>query len=193
MTSTVPGEGKTTVALSLAVSAAHSGLKVLFIDTDLRHNSASNFFGLLKANGLVDLLLGKTEDAFAFSDEAKLWVLPAGSKTRNPGDLLNSARMKSLLELCREMFDFIVIDLPPVGPVVDPIVLSQLADTVVYVVRWASTSRELVQQSILRMPGQKVAGVVFNMVNERAAQKYGKYAYQYWYGAHTTRSTTKDK
>jgi succinoglycan biosynthesis transport protein ExoP len=185
LTSTVPNEGKTTIAMSLAVSAAVSGLKVLFVDSDLRHTSASNFFGMVKQSGLVNVLLGDAnpQDVIQFNEEAKLWVLSAGSKTRNPADLLGSNRMKELIEQCRQNFDFIVFDSPPIGPVIDPVILSQLSDAVVYIVRWASTSRELVQQSIQRVSGEKVAGVVFNMVNERAAQKYGKYAYQFYYGA----------
>src|SRR5208282_3914828 len=107
----------------------------------------------------------------AFSKDAKLWVLPAGSKTNNPADLLNSNRMKLLVDHCRQTFDYIVIDSPPIGPVIDPIVISQLADKVVYVVQWAATARELIQQSIKRLPEDKVAGVVFNLLNEKAAQK----------------------
>src|SRR5262249_26582888 len=123
------------------------------------------------------------QDVVKFHKDAKLWVLSGGSKTRNPADLLNSNRMKMLFQQCREAFDYVVVDSPPIGPVSDPLILSQLADAIVYVVRWASTSRELVQQSIRRLPEEKVAGVVFDLVNERAAQKYGKYAYQYYYGA----------
>jgi capsular exopolysaccharide synthesis family protein len=184
LTSTVPGEGKTTIALSLAVSAAVSGLKVLFLDGDLRRTSASHFFGMVKAQGLVDVLLGSADpqDVITYNEDAKLWVLPAGSKTRTPADLLSSDRMKTFLSQCRNAFDCIVIDSPPVGPVVDALVISHLADSVVYVVRWAATARELVQQSIERLPGTKIAGTVFNQVNEKAAQKYGKYAYQYYYG-----------
>jgi len=157
----------------------------LFVDSDLRHTSASNFFGLVKQPGLVNVLVGEAppQNVIKFVEEGKIWVLPAGSKTRNPADLLGSNRMKELFEQCKQSFDFIVLDSPPIGPVIDPVILSQLADAVVYVVRWASTSRELVQQSIQRLPPNKVAGVVFNMVNEKAAQKYGKYAYQYYYGA----------
>jgi capsular exopolysaccharide synthesis family protein len=185
VTSTIPHEGKTTVGLSLAVSAAVSGLKVLFVDADLRHTSGTNFFGLLRARGLVDALLGNAppNDVISYNKDAKLWVLPAGSKSNNPADLLSSNRMKTLMDQCRESFDYIVIDSPPIGPVIDAIVLSQLADSVTYVIRWAATARELIQSSIKRLPEDKVAGVVFNLLNEKAAQKYGKYAYQYYYGS----------
>jgi capsular exopolysaccharide synthesis family protein len=181
----VPNEGKTTLALALAVSAADSGQNVLFIDADLRHTSGSNFFEMVKQPGLVDVLLGSAaaQDVIKFHKDTKLWVLSAGKKTRNPADLLTSDRMRSFLAQSKKSFDFIVIDSPPVGPVIDPVVLSQLVDTVVYVVRWASTSRELIQESIQRLAGQKIAGVVFNLVNEKAAQKYGKYAYRYYYGS----------
>jgi succinoglycan biosynthesis transport protein ExoP len=185
VTSTLPNEGKTTVALSLAVSATAAGLKVLVIDGDLRHTSASRFFGLLKHSGLVDVLLGSVEvkDAITFNEDAKLWILSGGTKTRNPADLIGSDRMKSLIALCKQSFDLVIIDAPPIGPVIDSLIFSELTDKVVYVVRWASTARELVQQSLQRLPREKIAGTVFNRVNEKAAQKYGKYAYQYYYGA----------
>jgi capsular exopolysaccharide synthesis family protein len=186
LTSTLPGEGKSTIATSMAVSAAASGLKVLFIDADLRHPSASRFFGLEKETGLVDLLLGHVEpqETIRYSDETRLWVLSAGSKTQNPPDLLGSERMKALVAGFKRSFDFIVIDTPPMGPVIDPIVVSALADKVVFVVRWAVTARELVQSTIQQIPGhKKIAGVAFNQINENEARKYGKYAYSYYYGS----------
>jgi succinoglycan biosynthesis transport protein ExoP len=186
LTSTVPNEGKTTIAMTLAVSAAASDLKVLLIDADLRHSSASRFFGLHKVQGLVDVLLDgvSPQDLIEYNEDAKLWVLPAGSKTRNPADLLGSERMKALIAGCKQTFDYIVIDTPPIGPVNDPIIVAQLVDKIVYVVRWASTARDLVQQSIQRLPGnRKLAGVAFNYVNESEAQKYGKDGYSYYYGS----------
>lgn len=84
----------------------------------------------------------------------------------------------------RKAFDLIVIDTPPAEPVVDPLVVSQLSDKVVFVVRWASTTREIVKRSIEPLSGRKkVAGIVFNLVNDRRARKFGKNAYANHYGS----------
>ncbi len=184
VTSTLPNEGKTTIALSIAASAATSNLKVLFIDADMRHPSASHFLGTHKERGLVDLLLDNAnpQDIIKYDAVAKYWVLSAGRETQNPTDLLSSDRMKSLLEVCKRSFDFIIIDTPPVGPVVDPLIVSRLVDKTVYVVRWAGTAREMIKYSIQQFSGHKqIAGIVFNFVNEAEARKYGKHAYPYYY------------
>lgn len=185
VTSTIPGEGKSTLALTLATSEAQSGIRVLLIDADLRHPSASKFFGLEKAPGLVDCLVGqvKSAEVIQYSEQGGYWVLPAGCKTQNPPDLLGSERLKTLVLQLRDEFDMIIFDSPPLGPVIDPVILSNLVDKVVYVVRWGSTARELVARAIQQLPGhRKVAGVVFNRVDDSEAQKYGKYAANYYYG-----------
>jgi succinoglycan biosynthesis transport protein ExoP len=81
----------------------------------------------------------------------------------------------------KQSFDVVVIDSAPIGPVIDSVIISNSVDKVVFVVRWASTARELVQQSVQRLPGhRKVAGIVLNQVNERLARKYGKHANAYY-------------
>jgi capsular exopolysaccharide synthesis family protein len=186
ITSAVPGEGKTTIAISFAASAAAAGVKVLLIDADLRRASASHVLGLDKDKGLVDLLVGQPDakSLMQLHKEARFWTLPAGSKTQNPPDLLGSERMKSLMEGLRKTFDLIVIDTPPAEPVIDPVVVSQLSDKVVFVIRWGSTTREMVRRSVQRMSGhRKVAGVALNLVNDRRARRYGKHAYANYYGS----------
>jgi Mrp family chromosome partitioning ATPase len=92
--------------------------------------------------------------------------------------------MKSLMEGLRKTFDLVVIDTPPAEPVIDPVVVSQLSDKVVFVIRWGSTTREMVRRSVQRMSGhKKVAGVAFNLVNDRRARRYGKHAYANYYGS----------
>ena len=148
-----PGEGKTTIAMSLAISAALAGQKVVLVDADLRHPSASRFFKLEKERGLVDLLIGATtfDDVLRFHEDINLVVIPAGSKSLNPPDVLGSERMKALISSLKETFDYVVLDTPPVGPVIDPVIVANLADTTVFVTQWASTPRELVETSIQRV------------------------------------------
>lgn len=185
ISSSIPGEGKTTLTLSLASSATFSNLKTLVIDADLRRSSASRYFGMEKSKGLVDHLIGDADlqSVIYFDQKTKVWVLPAGEKTQNPADLLGSEKLKALIALLREKFDLVIIDTPPTGPVVDSLIISTLVDKVIFVVRWASTARELVSHSIQRLSGHpKVAGVVFSQVIDSRAQKYGKYGYSHYYG-----------
>jgi capsular exopolysaccharide synthesis family protein len=176
VTSSRPSEGKTTIAVSLAISAALAGLKVVLVDADLRHPSASRIFKLEKENGLVDVLTGAStyDNVVRLYKDLNLSVIPAGSKSLNPPDLLGSERMKVLVSRLREAFDYVVLDTPPVGPVVDPVIVANLGDKTIFVVQWAATPRDLVETSIQQLSAQKrVAGVVFNGVNQGRAQKYG--------------------
>lgn len=185
VTSTRPGEGKTTIALSLAVSAAQAGQRVLIIDADLRHPSTSKYFGREKDAGLVNALTGDADlrDVLSFDEASRVFVIPAGGKTQNPPDLLGSEKMKALLGALRRNFEYIIVDTPPMGPVVDPKVVSLLCDKTVYVVHWGTTAREIVETSIQQFPNSRqVAGIVLNMVNENRAQKYGRDGSHYYYG-----------
>jgi capsular exopolysaccharide synthesis family protein len=178
VTSTVPREGKSTICMSLAFSALKAGQRVALIDADLRHPSTSAFFGLEKKTGLVDFLTGSIPIEKTIVSINGLAVIPAGSKTQNPPDLLASARMKGLVEQLCEVFDYVVMDTPPVGPVIDAKVAAQLADKIVYVVLWRSTTRELVAQNLKELEsGRKLAGIVLSCVDEAKTSRYGPYSY----------------
>ena len=182
VTSARPGEGKTTLAVSLAISAAFAGMKVVLVDADLRHPAASRFFKLEKEIGLVDLLTGagNADNALRFHKDLKLTIIPAGSKSLNPPDVLGSERMKALIAHLKETFDYVVVDTPPLAPVIDAVVVANLADKTILVVQWASTPRELIETSLKQVSAQKrVAGIVFNFVNQDRAKKYGG---EYYYG-----------
>lgn len=178
MTSSIPQEGKSTLSISLAFSAAKAGQKVLIIDGDLRHPTVTKFFGLESRPGLVDLLAATATADESFVVIDGISVLAAGSKSQNPPDLLGSERMRGLVEHLRAAFDYIIIDSPPVGPVIDAKVLAALADKILFVVRWQSTTREVVGQNIESfIDNRKVAGVVLNLVDESKTPKYGPYSH----------------
>src|SRR5439155_1805452 len=105
-------------------SAASAGLKVVIVDADLRHPSTSRFFQIEKKKGLVDLLTGAAalSDVMTFKNE-KLAIIAAGAKSLNPPDLLGSERMRGLVAHLKENFDYVVIDSPPVGPVIDSVIV----------------------------------------------------------------------
>lgn len=180
VTSSTPGEGKTSLAVSIAVSAAASGKKVVLLDCDLRRPAATRLFALQERPGLVDLLTQSSpQEGSMHRDKATgLFVLGVGSHSQNPPDLLGSARMQQLIDHLRQGFDLVVIDTPPIGPVIDAPLLAHLVDKVVFVIRWGTTSRELVQHAISQIAGdRKICGVALNRINLRNAPKYGRYGY----------------
>jgi polysaccharide biosynthesis transport protein len=180
VTSALPGEGKTTTSLMLATSFSVSGLKTLIIDADLRNPSVSRYFGLHNKAGLSDLLQDQTgaESALCFNDAHGLWVLPAGANSQRSGDLLTFDRVRKLIERYRSIFDCVVLDTPPVGQVVDARIISDVVDKTIFVVKWRATNRDMVRENIKLMRDQgKIAGVVFNFVDERLAKRYGDSRY----------------
>jgi capsular exopolysaccharide synthesis family protein len=177
ITSAVPKEGRSTIALSLAYSALEAGLRTVVIDGDRRHPSLSRLFGLKQGPPLVDLLAGTMSVEETILGRDGIVIVPAGSSSQNLPDLLGSARMKGLVEKLRQSYDYVIMDSPPVGLVIDAKVAMALADTVIFVVRWQTTPREMVAQSIDGLgAGLKLAGIVLGEVDEAKVPRYGPYS-----------------
>lgn len=184
VTSSVPSEGKSTVAQCLAYSAASSNMRVLLIDCDLRHPSTSKHFKLHESPGLTDLLMGQVppEKVFIRGGLPTLTVVPAGTTTRHPPDILGSERIRSLFNSVKQSYDVVFLDAPPLSPVIDSAILSKLVDKVIYVVHWRSTPRDLVLRSLQSIdnPRQKIAGLVLNNAQLRMMSSYSSY-YSYYH------------
>ena len=184
--STVPSEGKSTLAACYAASAAQSGQRVLLIDGDLRNPSTSNRFGLGKSLGLIELLSGaaQPQDVFIQPEGVPMTILPAGQHTTNPTDVIASQKMAQLIRLLAKQYDLIVIDCPPLLAVSDALLMANIVDTIVYVVEWNSTAREAAKRAIktLDLNANKIAGVVLNKVDGAKMKTYSYYGQYYGYG-----------
>ena len=184
--STVPGEGKSTLAGSLAASGAQASKKVLLIDGDLRNPSTSNRFNLGKRPGLVELLSGAAPAAETFvrPGDMPFTILPAGRHTTNPTDVISSQKMAQLLRGLAQEYDLVVIDCPPLLAVSDGLLMANLVDSIVYVVEWNRTARDAVKRAMnmLDFNRDKVAGVVLNKVDAARMRTYSYYGEYYGYG-----------
>lgn len=186
LTSSLPREGKTSVAVSLANLMASVGKKVLVIDCDLRRPSAQKHFDCKSRPGLVECLLGQVtlEEAIVEHPVSGAELLPAGSPAPNPPDLLGSRQMKMLLESLAEAYDLVVIDSAPVMAVSDTRILARFVDKTVFLVRWADTRRETAIAGLRQVTeaGADVAGVLLSMVDVKQHASYGYSDSGYYYG-----------
>lgn len=195
ITSSLPGEGKTTFSINLAMAHAHTK-KTLLIDADMRRPAISKGLNLQPgAMGLSNLVSGtaKLEDCVQQLEGSSLDIMPSGSIPPNPVELLLSQKFKETLDHLMEVYDVVIIDSPPVELVSDALVISPMATGVIYVSRANSTPWQLARrglQRIRRAEGQ-LLGVVLNRLDFAQAEKYygeysgyGKYGYgQTGYGA----------
>jgi len=189
ITSALPGDGKTTTAISLARAAAAAGMRTVLLDCDLRRPSVHKSFKVMPEAGLVEFLAGQASlDRILLEDEAgSVHYLPVKSGAANPPDILGSQHMKALLDGLRQEFDFIVIDSAPVLPVVDSRVLSRLVDKVVFVVKWRDTPRDAAANAVrdLTDAGADFAGVVFERLDLRKQKRYSYGDSGYYYGRYS--------
>jgi receptor protein-tyrosine kinase len=184
--SSVPGEGKTTTAISLAIVLAQSGQRVALVEGDLRRPRVTQYLDIVSGAGLTNVLAGvaSLEDVLQPVGDGKLTVLASGPNPPNPSEMLGSAHMRDLIGELRESNDYVVIDSSPLLPVTDGAVLGALSDGVVLVTRYGATKRDQLRQSaqMLRSVDAKLLGVVLNMVPPKSATAYG-YGYGYGYAA----------
>lgn len=178
--SSIPNEGKSTVSMNLAQLIAMSGKSVLLIDGDLRNPSLSDMVAPQRNSGLLEYLIdSSTVSQSILADPSKpLSFLPANGGTRvaQTAELIGTAQMERLLDLLSNTYDFVIIDLPPLAPVVDVRVIARLVDGFVYVVEWGKTSATTVQQAMQTVPSlhDKLLGVILNKTNMQALRLYSK-------------------
>ncbi len=190
VTSTIPGEGKSTTAVNLAMALAQKGKKVLLVDGDLRKPSVANILQISSAEkGLHEVLEGKisVEKAVTALPELGLYVLLAGEKTNRSTDLLSSKKMQQLLSQLRGYADYIIVDTPPVFVLGDSMALGKYADGCIYIVRRERARRHQILEGFTQMAenGCPILGTILNDDgNGGSGSLYGRYGKYGKYGGY---------
>ena len=178
-----PQEGKSTTAINLAYALAEAGNKVLLIDGDMRRPSIYEIANIPMEPGLSEILSGKLGiDVHKGVIHPNMSILPSGHIPPNPSELIGSRRMETLLEGFKAEYDYIIMDLPPVLAVSDPVAVSKYLGGMIIVVRHANTRRRDIVEAIrqLEYANAKVLGFVYNRVGVKSAKQYKK-GYKYGY------------
>ncbi len=177
VTSALPGEGKSTLTLSLARAAAAEGLRVMVIDADLRRPTLHDLVGLKQGAGLVEVLRREVPlaEVLATDPRAPLRLLPGSRRLSQPTRLLGQDGIGALLAALRPAFDLILVDSAPLVAVVDAKLVAKLADSVLFLIRYGRTRRDFCELSLrsLRESGAVVAGAVLTQVDLRRHARSG--------------------
>ena len=179
VTSSIPGEGKTFVAIELAKALAASGKRVLILECDMRKRSLAARLGRHGLHGIYDVLSGEADIAEAVTPAGvdNLWFLDAEPNIPNPTDIVSSKRVRGLLQGLRREFGYVVMDTPPLGAFVDAAVLGSVADATVLVVRQNFVRRDDMVASFtqLKQADANVIGTVLNYCEDDGLGHYGYY------------------
>jgi polysaccharide biosynthesis transport protein len=178
ITSALPNEGKSTVSEALAQTAAHSGLRTLLIDGDIRNPSLTERMTPAAEVGLIEVVFGKAvlPDAIWVDPQTDLHFLPCvvTSRFSNSSDLLASPQMEKLFQLLRGQYDRIILDLSPMAPVIDVRATGALADSYLLVIEWGKANVDVVERVLREAPivRERLLGAVLNKVNVAAMSRY---------------------
>ncbi|HGS3493648.1 TPA: capsular polysaccharide biosynthesis protein Cps4D [Streptococcus pneumoniae] len=180
VTSVNPGEGKATTSINIAWSFARAGYKTLLIDGDTRQSVMSGVFkSREKITGLTEFLSGTADLSYGLCDTniENLFVVQSGSVSPNPTALLQSKNFNDMIETLRKYFDYIIVDTPPVGIVIDAVIITQKCDASILVTATGEANKRDVQKAKqqLEQTGKLFLGVVLNKL-DISVDKYGVYA-----------------
>ena len=188
VSSSLTGEGKSLTAVNLAYSASQLGKRVLLVDCDMRRPSLAEKMPIRKTPGLSDFLSGQIQADKLLqmcgikNDEQAFHAISAGSMPPNPMELLSSLRMQKMVELLRQRYDYIILDLPPVGEVGDALAIAKMTDGMLIVVRQNYCDRIALNSAIRQFEfvDARILGIVFNCTTEDGG-RYGKPYYRKYY------------
>lgn len=180
ITSSNPGEGKSTVSSNLAFILSQGGKRVIVVDADLRKPTIHKKFRVDNREGLTEILIGKKNiNEVSKKIDENIHVITAGKKTPNPAEMVSSKAMEELIEILKRKYDYVIIDTPPVRTISDGVILAAKADGVVLVVRAGKTKSADIVKGYKELEKVKanIVGSVLNAVDNR---RHGYYYYYYY-------------
>ena len=185
VTSATPNEGKSSVSFNLAVSLAESGKKVIFIDADLRKSILVGRYKINKSvKGLTHFLSGicKFEEVMYATNVENLFTVFSGPVPPNPSELLGNKTFKLLIKTLRETYDYVIIDTPPLGNVIDSAIVAQECDGAIFVIAANTISYKFIQNTMVQLKKTdcKILGAVLNKVDMSENGYYSKYYGKYY-------------
>ena len=185
MTSSVPNEGKSSVSVDLSKTMAEGGKKILMVDADLRKSVLAAKYHIQGIDkGLSHYLTGQAEieDIIYETETEGFYLTVAGPLSPDPTSLLDSEQFQKFIDKVREDYDYVIIDAPPLGVVIDAVIIGKYCDGAVLVIEQGVIKRKVVQDVIkqLKRGGVRILGAVLNKVDERIGA-YGAYEYKYSY------------
>ncbi|WP_168217931.1 polysaccharide biosynthesis tyrosine autokinase [Occultella kanbiaonis] len=193
ITSSLPGEGKSTTSINLAIALAEAGTRVLLVDADLRRPQVAKYMQLEGRVGLTTVLIGRAQlaDVVQPWGAGNLHVLPSGRVPPNPSELLGSSAMETLMESAAQDYDVILLDAPPLLPVTDSAVLAGKAGGALVVIGSDELHLSQLEDSLesLEAVDTRLLGLVLNKVRKMHAGNYVEYDYRSTYASHATRGT----
>lgn len=181
VTSALPGEGKSTTTINLAIALAEAGSRVVLVDADLRRPSVAKYLGMEGSAGLTTVLIGRAsaEDVVQPWGNGRLSVLPSGQIPPNPSELLGSSAMTALLSELAAAYDVVLLDTPPLLPVTDAAVLAKVTNGALVVVGAGKVHKQQFAEALgsLETVGARVLGVVVNREPRKQGGSYSYYRY----------------
>jgi succinoglycan biosynthesis transport protein ExoP len=188
VTSSIPNEGKTSTALSIACQSAKSGQRCIILDCDLRQSAVHVHFGVPNKIGLADYLVGKArlEEVIEIDPISGTHLITAGARAPNPIDLLGSPQMRRLIKALSQAYDLVILDTPPVLAVSDALVMIRHVDATVFLIRWKRTRRQAAVSGlkVALEAGANLAGVVLSQVDVKRHAQYDYADSGYYYGGY---------
>jgi polysaccharide biosynthesis transport protein len=186
LTSCLPSEGKSTLAVAMATLIAQSGARVILVDCDLRHSSISRLLAPDASAGFLDVVAGTVDLAdVAWTDPTtQMKFLPVGASVPNATEILASKASKSLFDTLQIKYDYVVVDLAPLVASMDVRATAGLIDSYLLVIEWGATTIEAVQYALRNAPGvhANIVGAVLNKVDMAVMSRYDSHGADYYYG-----------